>query len=366
MIIIKRLIVKNWLKAFSFSFLTLFLLVSLADLISGFLRVTVTPQQVLQNYLYNLPFIFSKLTPLACLMATLFSLNKLKNDNELTSLLSAGFSSFRVIKIIFFLSLFIAFFQILNTSWLEPYVKKLRLKNIPQSVQKFSQNKSKGLKTSILKSGRIWYKSNNYFVSFKAYDKKFHEIKQPTLYFFNKAFKPTIFLRAEKAIFKNGKWHLINGYSLTSLNGRTFPDKKEFLKEEIPLKEIPENFSQIDSDITTLNIISLNYFIKNLETSGINTDEYQILFYQKISWGLVCLVFALFPLAPLFNPNRRQSSTGKNIVFILIFTIIYWLLESTLHTMGAASKVSPFLATFFVPIIIGFYSLFAIFRGQRL
>ena len=53
-----------------------------------------------------------------------------------------------------------------------------------EQFEKSRKNESKYLaRSQIGDSGLIWYKTDNYFTSFKAYDRKNNKLKEVTVYF---------------------------------------------------------------------------------------------------------------------------------------------------------------------------------------
>ena len=75
-------------------FVTLFLTV---DVMSFVLRnADVATASLVKYYLYHTPAVIYQLAPVACLMATLFTLSTLSRSNELTALFSMGMSLTRV------------------------------------------------------------------------------------------------------------------------------------------------------------------------------------------------------------------------------------------------------------------------------
>jgi lipopolysaccharide export system permease protein len=106
-----------------------------------------------------------------------------------------------------------------------------------------------------------------------------------------------------------------------------------------------------------LTFFKLRQFINRLSKTGINISEYQIILLNKVFLSLVCLVFALIPLSTIFNPNRRSSSFGKNVVLTMFVTILFWVLYSSAIALGNSGQLPPLVATSSVPLL--FFSFVA-------
>lgn len=355
MLIIKKLIVKEWFKFFFASFLVLFLLITVGTLISGLLRSSVTPVDVLMSYIIDLPTTFGRAFPAACLVASLFSVNKLKNRNELTAIFASGFSRKAYLVTIFQASMFIALFQFLVGGFVDPILKQNKNVLIPNNASKFTNLKSKGLKSKTIGSGYIWYKSSNYYLSFARFDQKKNSLKRVLMYYFDSNYKFMTKVKAKEVNYVDGKWVFINGVAHEKLNSKEFPIVRKFKSDQFYIEETPENFRQIEADITTLTFPYLYDYIEKLKDSGLNTNEYEVILLDKISSSLICIIFALISAIAIFNPNRRSSSFGKNIFFVFIFILIYWLVYSYCIELGKSSKINPILSCFSVPLFFTFY-----------
>ena len=198
----------------------------------------------------------------------------MRSSSELIAIFSSGFPLREFFLVLAFASTVVFSTQIILSGFIEPQLKKASLAYLPEGGKKFSSKKGKGLKISSLDSGKIWFKSENYFFSFSAFDKQKNELKDVLIYFFNQDFKGQTSIKAESAIFKNDyQWQLKNGFYLLSLSGESFSKIKPLTESLIVLNETLDDFKQIDSDITTLNLFSLVNYIYRISRTGINTDE---------------------------------------------------------------------------------------------
>lgn len=348
MYLLSKIISREWFKALAGSIIILFLLITVGDIINGFMR-GYDFRYILLNYVLKLPDLLGKLLPIACLIASLFSLNKLKNQSELMAILSSGFSAGRIYMLIFSCSAIIGFFQILNLGFVQPKANKVKR----AEFEKSRKNESKYLaRSKVGSSGLLWYKSGNYFTSFRAFDRDRKQLKNIKIYYQNNNGHLQQVYQAEQAIFiSDNQWELNNVKILSLLDDKIYPTLQTKEKLLIPLKEVPGDFDQFESDITTLPMPELASFVSRLEETGINTSEYKVMLYEKISLAFICIVFSLFPVGIVFTPNRRVDSFGKNVVFTLLFTVGFWLLYTSSISMGSQGKLPPLLAAMGIPII---------------
>jgi lipopolysaccharide export system permease protein len=350
--VVRQLILKEWFKFFSASVFVLFLLLSAANLISGFLRRNVTPLEVILNHLIETPTHMKLIFPVSCLVASLFAINKLKQRNELTAIFSGGYSRKKFIFCIFTAALSVGVFQFVISAFLEPYTKSRRHDIIQDSEAKFRNLKSKGLRSSTIGSGKIWYKSNNYFFSFSKYDRIEEKLIDLSIFYYNNTNQLSKVLYSEYASFNRdrNKWIIPKADIIDSLDTKSFAEEKQLVDVELDIKERPNEFNQIEADITTLSVLKLSNYINKLAKKGINVNEYMVLLLDKFSTAIICVLFGLVATISSFNSNKRNSSMGKTIFAIFIFIIVYWLVNSYFLELGKNSKLNPYVACFAVPL----------------
>ncbi len=364
--IIRKLILKEWFRFFIGSVISLFLLVSVANLISGFLRGNVTATEVMINHFIEIPGYLNKIFPVSCLMASLFSINKLKTRSELTAIFASGYSRKSYIIDLIFASLVVTIIQFLMSSYVSPFFKSHRETLISGSTQKFNNLRSQGLRSSTIGSGKMWYKSEDYFISFTNYNQIKKELYNVNLYKLSVDNYLEEIQAMDKVQWKKGIWVGRNVIRLDNLNQKSFPKADSNKEAIVNLYETPNELRQIEADITVLNIVKLWEYIKQLRSSGININEYLVLFYDKFANSVICIIFAILASVSIFNPNRRSSSFGKNIGAVFFFTILYWLVYSYLIELGNNSKVIPVAATFSVPLSFTLILIFIFSKNRKL
>ena len=111
------------------------MLITTAEIVNGLLRDKGSVLQILSNFMLKFPELLSKILPITSLLATLFSLNKLKTHSELIAILAAGFSPKKIYLLIFSLSTFVALLQFYNVSYFEPLANEV---NIKKSIHPYS------------------------------------------------------------------------------------------------------------------------------------------------------------------------------------------------------------------------------------
>lgn len=367
MSVIRNLVLREWFKFFFGAVIILLILVSVANLISGLLRENVTAKEVFLNYLIDLPTTLMQIFPVSSLVASLFSINKLKNRNELTAIFAAGFSRRSYIITICEGAIIVALIQFSLGAFVQPTFRQWRTQIMAESINKFRNLKSEGLKASTIGSGRIWFKTDKYFFSFSAYDKQSKMLSEVSVYHYDNQYKLSRKIEARRAQYlQNKDWKFFEGREFSNLNDETFPTVTPFNEKLESINESPSDFKQIESDITILEIRDLYNYIDKLSKAGINTNAYEVMFYDRIASPIVCIIFALLATTLVFNPNRRSSTFGKNIIFVFVFVLFYWLVNAYVLALGQSSRLSAPVACFSVPALFTLYLAYYFYKHRRL
>ena len=366
MFTIRKLILKEWLTFFLGSVFILLMVLSLGQVLTGLLKATNEMRTILIDLVLEIPTFLIRIFPVSCLVASLFSINKLKSRNELTAIFASGFSRRQFVLSIGIIGALIGTALFFINGYLVPYTKH---QQSLMSDNPTISNKAKNSTVSInaLRSGRIWFKGQDYFFSYSSFDGTKNTIYDLTLYYYNSNYKFSEQVSAVSAKFVEGNnWLLSKGLHVTNLDNKTFPEPNAFHEKTFKLTETITDFKKINADISTLDIWRLYDYISVLRTNGINDSEYYVTFLDKFSSGFTCLVLAILASVALFNPNRRNSSFGSNIAFVLSFTFIYWFVYSYFMTLGQTSKIPAVVATFGVPSLFVIYLSFYFIYHRKL
>jgi lipopolysaccharide export system permease protein len=367
MFTIRKLILKEWLTFFLGAVFILAMVLSLGHILTGLLKATNEIKSILLDLVLEFPNFLVKIFPVSCLVASLFSINKLKSRNELTAIFASGFSRRQFIISIAFIGGFIGILLFFINGYLVPYTKHQQSTLSDTHPAIASKAKTSSVSINALKSGKIWFKGQDYFFSYSSFDGRTNTIYDLNLYYYDKNFKFAEQVTASTASFLEGySWRLKKGLHVTNLENKTFPTPTFFQDKVLALKETVSDFKKINADISTLNIWRLYDYILVLRTNGINDSEYYVTFLDKFSSGFTCLILAILASVALFNPNRRNSSFGANIAFVLSFTFLYWFIYSYFMTLGQTSKIPAMAATFGVPSVFVLYLVFYFIYHRKL
>ncbi len=366
MSIFKRYVLFVWLKIFTVSFMMLIFLMIIATLTDGAIRESISYKEAFTNLFFQMPGWLLKILPLASLLATLFGINHLRSKNELVALFSLGFQRKDFVLLVAGIASFVVLFHFILSSFIDPLFLKMRHNWIVMSGANFKNHDIGGLRFGNIAGGNIWYKSRNYYLSFSGYDKHKKTLSDITIFYRTKKNISSSVIKSEKGKYtRNNIWSFSDGIEISDLNNYSYANISKFKTKSIYLNEIDSDFDQIDKKINTLDVVDLSRFIEQLDKNNINTYEYKVLFFDKFAQAILCAIFALLPIAGVFNVNRRNSAFGKNVFITVVFVVLYYLINSTVLTLGTNGKIPVIVATMFTPIILSAYILHTIYNQRR-
>lgn len=353
---IRKLILKEWLIFFVGAVFILLMVLSLGHILNGLMKASNELKSIMMDLALEIPNFLIKIFPVSCLIASLFSINKLKNRNELTAIFASGFSRRQFVVTIGAIGTLVGVGLFYINGYLVPYTKTKQSMLADTHPAIASKARTSTVSINALKSGKIWFKGPDYFFSYSSFDNQSNAIRNFTIYRYDSNYKLAEQVSAEAAVFQKDKtWLLQNAWFVTNLENKTFPSIQNFNEKTYELNEAVSDFKKINADISTLNIWKLYDYIAVLRKNGINDSEYYVTFLDKFSSGFTCLVLAILASVALFDPNRRNSSFGKNIGFVLSFTFLYWFIYSYFMTLGQTSKIPAIASTFGVPFVFVLY-----------
>jgi lipopolysaccharide export system permease protein len=328
--------------------------------------MNVTATEVILNHFLEMPSYLKLITPVSCLAASLFCINKLKNTNELTAIFASGYGRVKFLSDIAVCAVFVALIQFFMSSFVQPYAKSKKDFFISDGEAKFRNLKSKGLIASTISSGKMWFKSDDYILSFSTYDKHQNKLHDVSLYHYSNSNKVKSVEYAKSVSYIGNAWIADTVESYNELEKEDFSFKTVNTTSPFRINQTPQDFNQIEADITTLNIILLWRYITKLKRSGININEYLVMFLENFSSSIICIIFAFFASIGIFHPNRRNNSFGKSILLVLVFVILYWLVNSYFLELGKSSKIHPLLSTLSVPALFTLYIAYYFSKHRKL
>tara|TARA_Y100000816_G_C26091254_1_gene576735 strand:- start:221 stop:1300 length:1080 start_codon:yes stop_codon:yes gene_type:complete len=345
----EKYIIKNFVTKFlniSLVFFCLIVVLSILEEISFFKNLN-------ENFLYpylltflGAPITLFEIFPFIFLISTQFLFYDLFKKEELTLLKTSGLSNLKIIKILFFSSIFIGIFMVLIF-----YNAASKLKFFYTDIKNNFSNDNKYL--AVVTDSGLWLKDeiDDSIRIVKASYIKDNFLIDVVINEFDKKFdlKKTI---QSKKIDINEKMWVIEKPTITDKNiSKNYKDgvliKTNFDKEKI---------NSLFSNISTLNLLELFDLKKDYENLGYSSDDIIIHLLKLLSMPLLYGVLTILSSIIMFNFTKNKSLFFHIILGIFMSVIIYYV-NFMFSSLGSNGKI-PIIASIFFPIL--FISLISI------
>jgi lipopolysaccharide export system permease protein len=347
--IYQKYLISSFLIKFSYIsiiFFSLIIILNLLEEISFFKDFEI-------NFLYpyfltllNAPITLFEIFPFIFLLTTQFLFYDLFKSDELNLLKKNGLNNLKIIKILFYLSVFIGFFNIVifyNIS----SILKFQYSNIKNSFS--NDNKYLAMVTD---SG-LWIKDeiNNKKLIIKSTYVKGNFLSATIINEFNNNFELIRTIQSEKVDIKTKDWVI---YRPTITNKNISETKDDAIILSTNFNE--EKINNLFSNISTLNLIKLFNLKKEFTKLGYSSDEIEIhllkLFTMPLFYGILTILSSII----MFNFSKDKSLLFHIVLGILMSVMIYYL-SFIFSSLGNNGKLPVYLSIFFPLIIISLISI---------
>lgn len=275
--------------------------------------------------------------PVACLLATLFTLSNLNKNSELIALFSLGQSLARVSAPVLVL---VGGVSVLSF-WMSDKV-------IPTFTQKknyiyYTEMKKMPGLYSTVKKNKIWYRSENILFNIKTLNAEAGKAQGITLYYFDSAWTLTQLITAQDVLMSPKSWELSDGKVTLFAKENSFPISKEFKTKKVRMMEDLADIKSTNHSADVMSVEQLKRFISKNKKAGLDTLRYEVEYQGKFAFAFAGLVLALIGI-PFSTSHERQGGGVANIGVCMLLAFGYWILFSSSLTMGKNGYLPPLIS----------------------
>ncbi|MBX3022165.1 MAG: LPS export ABC transporter permease LptG [Bdellovibrionales bacterium] len=337
-------------------FVTLFLTV---DVMSFALRNADAPTTALiKLYGYKTPALIYQLMPVACLMATLFTLSSLNKSNELTALFSMGMGLARIATPILAAVAVISVVCFGIADQILP-----RLTQQANYVEYVEIKKRPGMYATV-KTMKIWYRTENILFNIKTLNPQEAKAQGITLYYFDPNWDLTQLITANEVEMKGSQWELKNGLVTLFATESSFPLTKSFASKTISMNEDLTDIQSTTNSSDVMSLKELGRFIERNKEAGLNTLRYEVDYQAKFGFAFAAFVMSLVGV-PFSVSRARSGGTFVNLGICLGLAFLYWGTYNSGITLGQNGYIPPIVAAWGPNTLAVLLAVFLLKRGKR-
>ncbi len=288
-------------------------------------------------YLFAIPAVVYQMLPVACLMATIFTLSTLNRNNELVALFSSGMSLARIsTPILVFVVLISA-----TGFWLND--RLIPIINQKKNYVLYVEIKKQPGLYSTVKTNKIWYRSNNILFNIQTLQPEKSEAQGITMYYFNSAWQLIQLVAADRVQFKGSLWELKNGSVTLFTKESSFPMTQDFAEKTITMGEDTKDLQSTTQMTESLSLRELGRYIQKNKEAGLDTLRYEVDYQAKFGFAFAAFVMSFIGI-PFSVSRQRSGGTAFNIGICIGLAFVYWAAYSSGLTLGKHGLVPPLVA----------------------
>jgi lipopolysaccharide export system permease protein len=271
--------------------------------------------------------------PMACLIGCLAGLGSMAANSELTVMRAAGVS---INRIVFAVLKPMAVLMVVSLALGEYIVPSLE--RIAQAQKAVAQGASEALSN---KGKGFWHREGNAFMRFNAVEPGgvLHGI---TRYEFNDENELQQVIYGQRAIYQDAYWQVENLVTTIIEEDGIRQERQDSGRWNTELT--PEKLSVVIVSPRDMSITGLYYYSQYLEQQGLNTDQYMLSFWRKVTQPLSTFALVILGISFIFGP-LRSVTPGYRIFSGIVVGMIYKYAEEMLSPACIIFGFDPILAS---------------------
>jgi lipopolysaccharide export system permease protein len=354
--IIDRYITRSIFSIFLSMIVTFCFLYVLIDVFSNmedFIEKKVSVKIILEYYSSFLPIIIVNTSPIACLIATLFTYSQLNSNNEIIALRASGMNFWRLTRPALCFGLIVSALIFLVNERFVPQSTLASQEIRDSQISITLADKSKRVKPDIKNLTFYGLKNRLYFVD--TFNPNNFEITGITIV--GQDADQNI---KEKIVAFRGSWtglawkfYNVQVTSYDSAQPNLPGDVKVFPEKLMDIKETPQDFLKQRLQVNAMNMRQLHNYIHRFSTSGASRaiNNLKVDFHQKMAYPAGNLVIVLVGLPFALMMGRRKAVTFTSIGIAISIGFLYYVFNAVGLALGKGGAVPPMLSAWLAPLL---------------
>lgn len=361
--ILERYILKSVVSIFLLCltvFLSLYVIIDLFSNLGDILTQNSSFQIIVRYYLSYLPIIFTQVSPICCLLATLYAFGSLNRDNEIIAMRCAGLSVIQIAKTVIIFGALISTMVFLVTDRFVPQSLALN-QRIKEQIESGKQSSIDRRNAPINNLCMYGMRNRLFFIS------KFMPatgiMEGITILQHDDYQNLTKKIVANKGEYLDGLWYFqqVITYNF-GLDGQTKGEPRYLEEEIMAIPESPKQFLAHRQRPDHMTIVQLDEYIWKLSKSGATSviRNLSVDLWQRFTAPLTSFIIIFLGIP--FALRMRKRATGLSSLGLSIMVgFLYYVLNSVSVAFGYAGYLPPLLATSLSHVVAFSVSLYLIY-----
>lgn len=358
--ILDRYISKSVLTLFFqclFVFLFLYIIIDVFSNLDDILKQKANVEILIRYYLAYIPIIFVQVSPIACLLSTLYTFGSLNRNNELIAMRSAGMNIFQICRTIIIFGIMLSALVFWVNDRLVPPSLALT-ENLKKKMQTESK-KEKDKKAEVITNLSMYGMKNRLFFVNK-FNLATNTMEGIIILEHDEKQNITKKIVANKGTYKDGQWTFYQCITYNFDENVQIKEEPEYREEEVvDVPESPNDFLHQILRPDYMTTPQLKSYMLRLSKSGATTviRNLKVDLYQRFTAPFTSIIIILLGIP--FSVMMKKRATGMSSVGLSIMVgFLYYVLNAVSIALGKSGILMPFLSaslSHIVGLIVALY-----------
>ena len=358
--ILDRYLIRSFVVPFLLCLIFFNLIVMVIDLFSRLdeiLKYAIPPFLLLKYYGAFCPISFVETSPMALLLAALYSVGILNKRHEIRAMRSSGLSLSQILGPYFFVGFLVtvASFIVNDTA-------------VPKAIEQVvvleeNLNTPKAKQNAVLENVSVFGRDNRLYYA-SSYHARKKELKDLVILEDDAAYHPVSKTWAKRAFWVQDHWLLLEGFK-TSLDaqGKLVGEPHYFKKEPLEAAIRPEEFLKTKRQTEAMSYQELRNHLRRLKKKASPSviRRLQVDLYRKIAYPFSNLII-LFMGLPFVLKERRKTGALLGIAISLALSFSFYTAFAIGSALGKGGILPPIVSVWMANILFGVVGLFLLQR----
>lgn len=326
------------------AFIILFVVIDLMEHLDDFLDSKVPESIIVEYYIYFMPEIIKLVTPIAMLLACLFTTGRMSTSNEITVLKASGMSLYRFMIPYLIVALIISSASIYFNGWIVPEVNKKKI---------FIERVNLGHYSERYGRDNIYFQdSPTRIVNIETFDNQRNIAWKVSIQDFSDTNATVLTARYDSRQMNwdstQYAWILIEG------THRTFTPAGETASAfgSIVFRSLrfsPDDVTRKIERPEEMGYREMEEFIRKQQESGNDVARWQVDFYSKVSFPFASFIVVLFGVP--FAATKRRAGLAIQFGISIGLCFVYLAFMKVSQVFGYNGSLNPLMTAWLANII---------------
>lgn len=335
--ILNRYLVREFSRIYGLclvSFTFIFLIIDFIGKVDNFIEVDARLGDVVQYFVFKLPFLAVQMTPVATLIAIVVLFSVLRKNNEIIALKSVGISAYKCSIPLVATAIVLSGGVFLVSELLVPITSSKSVKIWNTVVRRSDES------TNVVRN-RIWQKNKNFVYYVHYFDASRNSMYQVSVYELDDLFHIAREVHAKLVLLKDGEWIGLDGIDLVRKDDGSYT-MSTFKMKRMPIDQSPEAFLVPVKEPEEMTYAQLKRFAKRIISDGYDANEYLVDMYLKVAFPLINLIMVLWGVPIALGIPKGGASASVALGIGVCFAYIVFL--GVMRSLGLTGLLPPWLA----------------------